>query len=94
MNPSQLNDYGDSFRSAIEACDFTNAGQVLQEYVAWFRSERRTVEEIEHARDLFAWGIQATRLKEARMSEQLMLLKRVCDAYGPPRRFHTWRLEG
>lgn len=91
---TDLGQCAEQFRSAVEARDFTLAQTALQEYVDHFRSRSRTLPEIEEAKRLFEWGITATKTEKAQMVEDLMLLKRVFDAYGPPRRFHTWRLEG
>jgi hypothetical protein len=94
MTSQSLTNRAELFRAAIQAHDIVRAGHALKEYVACFQSAPRTVQEVEQARDLFEWGVRLTRTQEARMSEELMLLKSVFDAYRPPRRFHTWRIEG
>ena len=94
MSSNRLPVHAEAFRSAVEQHDFVLAGQALQEYIACFRSGTRTAQEIEDAKHLFEWGVQITRTHEARLPEELMLLKRVFNAYGAPRRVHTWRLEG
>jgi hypothetical protein len=83
-----------SFRSAIEAQDLVRAGQILQELIVQFRSQKTTVQQIEAAQDLFEWAIARTRTQKVRLSEELMLLKRCLDAYAPAQRTHTWRVEG
>ena len=54
----------------------------------------RTLREVEEARSLLQWGIQATKVNKAQIAEEMMLLKRVFDAYKPARRFYTWRVDG
>ena len=83
----------EAFRSALEAHDFVRARKALEEYLAWFRSGPRTVDEIRKARDLFEWGVRNTTAQKARISEDLMILKSVLEAYGPRPRSSTWRLE-
>jgi hypothetical protein len=94
MSPRPFTSPSDAFRTAVEARDFVRAQQHLQEYFTWFRSGPRTAHEMEQARDLLEYGLQITRARKAGISEELMLLRSVFDAYRPPRRFHTWRLEG
>jgi hypothetical protein len=94
MTSSSLDHQASSFRAAVEAQDFSLAQTALAEYVKRFRSTNRTLQEVEEARTLLEWGVQAAKAQKAQMAEELMLLKRVCDAYGSSRPFHTWRLEG
>jgi hypothetical protein len=94
MTPTSLAQYANQFRSAVEARHFSLAQTALRDYVACFRSCTRTLREVEDARKLFEWSIQATKAHKAQMAEELMLLRRVFDAYRPARRPHTWRLEG
>ena len=94
MTSASLDQQANAFRAAVEAQDLTLAQAALLEYVKCFRSFNRTLQEIEEARTLLLWGIQAAKTQKANMAEELMLLKRVCDAYGSLRPFHTWRIEG
>jgi hypothetical protein len=82
------------FRLAIEAHDFAAAGELLQEIVGHFRSRAVSTQEIQDTLDLLKWAIDRTRTQKARLSEELLSLKRCLDAYAPPRRVHTWRIEG
>lgn len=84
----------DAFRSAVKAHDFVLAGKLLQELVGQFRSGEVSIQEIQATRDLLEWSIARTRAQKARLSEELLSLKRCLDAYAPPRRIHTWRIEG
>jgi hypothetical protein len=94
MTPTSLTQHANQFRSAVDTADFSLAQTALRDYVACFRSCARTLPEVEDARKLLQWSIQATKAHKARMAEDLMLLKRVCDAYRPKRSAHTWRVEG
>jgi hypothetical protein len=93
MTSNGLAYHAEKFRRAVEANDFSLAQTTLQKYVVCFRSRTRTLAEIESARDLLRWGIGATKANRTQIASELMLLKRVFDAYGPPKRNHTWRLE-
>ena len=94
MTSSSLAAYANKFRAAVEARDFPLAQAALRDYSACFRSRSRTREEVAEARNLMMWGIEATKAHKAQMAEELMLLKRVCDAYRPAPRAHHWRVEG
>jgi hypothetical protein len=94
MTSTSLTHHANKFRLAVESRDFSLAQTALREYVACFRSCSRTAHEVADARKLLQWGIQATKAHKAQMAEELMLLKRVFDAYRPARLAHTWRLEG
>lgn len=94
MTTTGLGDHANKFRSAVESHDWSLAQTALQEYVQCFRSCSRTLPEVEEARNLLQWAVLATRARKARMAEELMLLKKIVDAYRPPMRFHTWRIEG
>jgi hypothetical protein len=94
MTPAGLTQHAETFRAAVEMQDFSRAQASLREYVIGFRSRPRTSAETEDARRLLQWGIDATNALKAQMVEELMLLKRFFDAYGPPKRTHTWRIEG
>ena len=94
MIPSGLTRHAEQFRSAIEGHDFALAQTALQDYINCFRSCPRTLPEIEDARNLLQWGIRLTTSQKAQIAEELMLLKRVFDAYRTPRRSSTWRLDG
>ena len=94
MTGASLDQQANAFRAAVEAQDLALAQAALAEYVKCFRSSNRTVQEVEEARTLLQWGVQAAKTQKAHMAVELMLLKRVCDAYGSLRPFHTWRIEG
>jgi hypothetical protein len=93
MTSTSLSCHAEKFRSAVDAHDYPLSQRALQEYVICFRSCSRTLPEVEDARNLLQWGVQATIARKAGLAEELMLLKSVFDAYGRPRRFHTWHLE-
>lgn len=82
------------FRSALAAHDFTRAEEALRDYVTWFGSAPRNLEEIESARNLLRWGIEVTRARKVGIAEELMRLKSVFDAYLPNRRSQTWHVIG
>jgi hypothetical protein len=94
MTSHDLAHLTEQIRSAVAAHDFARAQTALREYVACFQSCSRTPAEIEDALNLLQWGVQSFKAQKAQMAEELMLLRRVFDAYGPPKRFHTWRIEG
>jgi hypothetical protein len=94
MKLHPITPHAETFRLAVESGDCSRAEAVLREYVAWFRSGPRTLQEIEAARNLFEWGVQAATSRKAHLAEELMFLTRVFDGYVPPRRSHTWRLDG
>ena len=94
MTSTSLAHHAEIFRQAIEAHDFPSAQSALEAYIACFQSRSRRLAEIEAARHLLAWGVQAAQTQKAQMAEDLMLLRNVVDAYGSPRRCHTWRLDG
>lgn len=94
MTGSDLASPAEAFRTAVEAHDLSLAQNALQEYIKCFRSYSRTLAEIEDAKSLLQWGVEATKAHKAQIAEELMLLGRVCDAYGSPKPCHTWRLEG
>jgi hypothetical protein len=93
MSLRQLH-HEEAFRSALEAHDLARAEAALQDYVTWFKSESRSRQEIESARNLFKWGIHVTSTRKARIAEELMSLKRVFDAYLPRKHTQTWRVIG
>jgi hypothetical protein len=94
MTSPGLAQHANQFRSAVEAGEFSLAQTALREYVACFRSCPRTLLEVESARNLLQWGIRITKSHKAQIAEELMLLKRVFDAYKPAGRVHTWRIDG
>jgi hypothetical protein len=94
MKSSGLLQHEEKFRSAVRDNDLARLQAALQGYIACFRARARTVREIEDARRLFEWGIAAASSQRTQMAEELMLLRRMLEAYGTPNRFHTWRLEG
>ncbi len=93
MTLSALTLEAEAFRSAVEAGDFPSAEAALQDYVTRFQSERRTLQEVECARDLFEWGVQVTQANQANMAGELMLVTKVSTGYVPPRRRRTWSLD-
>jgi hypothetical protein len=94
MTPRGRHPSEQTFRSALAAHDFSRAEAALREYVAWFRSSPRTVQEIESAKDLFKWGIEVTSARKMGIAEELMRLKNIFDAYVPNRRSQTWHVIG
>lgn len=91
---TRLPQYAKKFRTAIAAQDFTLAQRALEEFAVCFRSGSRTPTEIQDAQQMLEWGIQITKGQQAQWVEELMLLKRVFDAYGSPHCCHTWRVDG
>ncbi len=94
MNSTHPPDPEQAFRAAVEAHDLSRAESALRQYVEWFRSRPRTLQEVGDARNLFAWGVQVTTAHKARVAEELILLTKVLNAYAPRKRSHTWRLQG
>jgi hypothetical protein len=94
MTPTGLAHHAGLFQAAIQAHDFQQAQTALYAYVECFQSRARQLPEVEAARDLLQWGVQTAKAHKAQMAEEFMLLKRVVDAYGSPRRSNTWRLDG
>lgn len=85
----------EAFRSALGAHDFTLADAALREYMAWFRSEPRNLEDIRSAIQIFEWGIRVTASRRVKVAEELMRLKALFDAYLPGRSdTETWRVLG
>lgn len=93
MTLSALTLEEEAFRSAVEAGDFTRAEAALQNYVMQFQAERRTLQEVASARDLFKWSVQVTQANQANMASELMLVTKVSTGYVPPRRRRTWSLD-
>jgi len=94
MTGSDLASHAEAFRAAVTAHNPSLAQTALQQYIMCFRSYSRTLAEIEDAKNLLQWGIEATKTHKVQLAEDLMLLKCAFDAYKSPRRCHTWRLEG
>lgn len=94
MTTSSINSRQETFRAAVLAGDFAQAEAALQTYIAWFESSGRTPEEASCARDLFAWGVGAIKMRAAQLAEELTRITKVMDGYSPARRTHTWRLDG
>jgi hypothetical protein len=92
--PSRHLHHEEVFRTALEAHDFPVAETALRDYVAWFRSETRNLQEIESARTMLAWGIDVTSAHKVQIAEELIRLKRVFDAYVPQPFTQTWRIVG
>ena len=92
IEPTTL--HAEMFRLAIESGDCSRAEAALQEYLAWFQSGPQTLEEVETARNLFNWGVQAAMARKANLAEEWMTMKRVVDGYVPPRRSQPWCLDG
>jgi hypothetical protein len=84
----------EAFRAAVEAHDFPRAETALRDYVTWFRSESRDLQEIESAKNLLQWGIKVTSAHKVQIVEELTRLKRVFDAYLPRTHTQTWRIVG
>jgi hypothetical protein len=91
---TSMNKHEQLLRSAIEAGQLDRAETALQAYIAWLESGSRTVDEVQSARDLLAWGIRAVKAQSAQAAEELARLTKVAGGYVPGRRMHTWRLEG
>jgi hypothetical protein len=94
MTSAGLGRYAAEFRSAVEARAFSSAQAALEKYIACFRCRPRTLTEVDDARGLLQWGLQQTHVHKTQIAEELMLLKTVFEAYKPPRRVNTWRVEG
>ena len=94
MTTPSIGSRQDTFRAAVLAGDFAQAEAALQEYITWFESAGRTPEEAACARDLFAWGVGAIKMRAAQLAEELTRITKVMDGYAPGRRTHTWRLDG
>ena len=94
MTTPSLSRRQETFRAAVLAGDFAQAEAALQEYIAWFESAGRTAEEAACARDLFAWGVGAIKMRAVQLADELTRITRVMDGYAPARRTHTWRLDG
>jgi hypothetical protein len=94
MTTRSIGPWQEAFRAAIQTGDFARAEAALHEYIGWFESAGRTPEEAACARDLFAWGVGAVKIRAAQLAEELTRITKVMDGYGPARRTHTWRLDG
>ena len=94
MMSSRRDHLEEVFRSAIEAHEFPRAEGALHEYVTWFRSESRSLEDIRSAMVLFEWGIGVTTSHRVKVTEELMRLKRLFEAYLPGKSTETWRVVG
>jgi hypothetical protein len=93
MSPRRVHQAA-AFCSAIEAQDFSRAEAALRDYLTWFMSTSRSLQEIDSARNLLKWSIDLTSGHRTHMAEELMSFRRVLDAYLPPRRTQTWRVVG
>ena len=94
MTPALLAIYAEGLQSAIQAHDFSGAQSALHAYCTCFRSRGRNLKEVEEARNLLRSSVQLAQAQKAHLAEELMRLKRICEAYGSPTLSHTWRLEG
>lgn len=93
MSHSEFCDSAEAFRSAVENHDLSLAQNALQNYIVCFQSRPRSHAEIESARNLLEWGVQAAKTHKMQMAEKLMLLRDLSNTYRPQRRVHTWRIE-
>jgi len=89
-----LNDCANAVRAAVESHDPRLAQAALRAYCACFQARPRELTEVAEARQLLEWSLQQMSTQKAQIAEELMSLKRFCDAYSVPKRVHTWRLEG
>jgi len=94
MTSPSLTHCAETFRQTVEASNFPLAEAALQSYIVCFRSQSRTLQEVECARNLLQWSILATQLHKAQLSDALMQLRRVFQAYGKVNRSFTWGVEG
>jgi hypothetical protein len=82
-----------SLLTAFEADDFSSVPAVLDDYLAWFRSERRSLTEVAQARDVIESCMQIALGRRAHVAAQLGRLMTVSGGYGPHRLSNTWRLD-
>jgi hypothetical protein len=75
-----------SLQAAIESCDYVGAGAAADEYLAWFQSAPRTIEDVEAARDLLAWALQGARAAKLRMTGEMAFLPSTLAT-------HTWEID-
>ena len=64
----------EQFWTAIESCDYAAAGPALDEYLTWFRSAPRAIDEVEAARNLLEWALQTARAAKLRMVGEMTFL--------------------
>ena len=83
-----------TFRSAMEADDVPAAETALEEYVACFRSEARTLAEVAEARERIEAGLRLALSRRAAIAAELGRLTTVSSGYVGRRISNTWRLEG
>jgi len=93
MTLPSLTHCAETFRQAVEEGNFPHAEASLQSYIACFRSQSRTLCEVECATNLLRWSIIATQLHKAHLSETLMQARRVFQAYGKSNPNRTWGVE-
>jgi hypothetical protein len=79
--------------AALESDDYPRVQAAIQEYLVWFRSAPRTLEEVDDARQLFESGVEAAKDHRLQIVEKLHRLTRVFDNYVPPRNPHVWHLD-
>ena len=93
MTSPSLTHCAEIFRQAVEASNFRLVEAALQSYIACFRSQSRTLQEFERAGNLLQWSILATQLHKAHLSDALMQLRRVFQAYEKANPNPTWGVE-
>jgi len=93
MTASGNSSRAQSLLTAVEADDLSSVPAVLDAYLAWFRSERRSLTEVAQARDLVESCLQIAVGRRAYVAAQLARLTTVSGGYGPQRVSNTWRLD-
>ncbi len=94
MTPPFHTSYEDSLRFAVEADDLRSVDGALRQYLAWFRSERRSLAEVAQARDLFQWAAQIATTRRGYLARDLARLTTVSTGYRGPRAISTWHIDG
>jgi len=93
MISSDLHSRAEILRSAIDGDDTVSAEAALQEYVACFRSEARTLVEVAQARGAIEAALQIAAARRAAIASELARLTTVASVYKAPRMSNTWQLD-
>jgi hypothetical protein len=93
MTPPGFNSREETFRSAVEADDLSSVSAALQDYLAWFGSEPRSLAEVAAARELMQSCAETAASRRSNLALQLARLSTVSAGYGALRISNTWRLD-
>ena len=93
MTAPEFSSREESFRSAVEADELSAVSEALQDYLAWFGSEPRSLAEVAAARELMQSCLETAASRRSNLELQLARLSTVSAGYCALRTSNTWRLD-